>query len=247
MRLCSLTQDLKEKRWNVMIELKKNAAYSLPALFSLLQVWNVYFRHTFRNVKLVSGTFPSYFHPGNPNFLTIHHGSKISSWGTDMWTKLTLQPLLKCTYFLISSTCISFETGEEFCVGKRFFRIAANRKGVSAGGEERYKRGFSHAKHTRRLPAIPLGILFRNPPGETVEVLHKWPSFWKRQTSGLKGSAQEMSNFTNTKEGSSLSVGLFWCGCQSSAGHEDVPIPVCSYSLETWSSDSIYFLPLKQW
>lgn len=163
------------------------------------------------------------------------------------WTKLTLQPLLKCTYFLISSTCNSFEAGEEFCVGKRFFRIAANRKGVSAGGEEQYKRGFSHAEHTRRLPAIPLGILFRNPPGETVEVLLKWPSFWKRQTSGLKGSAQEMSNFTNTKEGSSLSVGLFWCGCPSSPGHEDVPIPLCSYSLETWTSDSIYFFPLKQW
>lgn len=247
MRLCSLTQDLKEKRWNVMIKLKKKCCIQSPC--------------PFQPTSGLKRVFPSHIQKCKTDLRELSH--PISTLETQTfsqyimvqrlapeeqtWTKLTLQPLLKCTYFLISSTCISFETGEEFCVGKRFFRIAANRKGVSAGGEERYKRGFSHAKHTRRLPAIPLGILFRNPPGETVEVLHKWPSFWKRQTSGLKGSAQEMSNFTNTKEGSSLSVGLFWCGCPSSAGHEDVPIPVCSYSLETWSSDSIYFLPLKQW
>jgi len=68
-------------------------------------------------------------------------------------------------------------------------------KGVPVGGEERYKQGVSHTKNTGQLPATHLGILFRNPPGETVKVLLKWTGFCKGQTSGMKHSAQEMSNF----------------------------------------------------
>lgn len=57
----SHTGPQRERSWNVKIRLKKNAAYNLPALFSLLQVWNMYFLHRFRNVKLISGNFPILF------------------------------------------------------------------------------------------------------------------------------------------------------------------------------------------
>lgn len=76
-----------EKRWNVKMKcLKKNAAYSLPALFSLLQVWNVYFHHRFRNVKLVSGNFPILFPPWKPK---IFHNT---SWFKDQLLRNRREP-----------------------------------------------------------------------------------------------------------------------------------------------------------
>lgn len=104
----------------------------------------------FRNSKLVLEYFPMVFPPG-----TLKFSWYIPFLRMPVWSSAPKEQHIQRADSLASAKCIYFlipHFSKSFAWASSFFRTAANRKGVLEGGEGRYKRGVSHAGHTRRRP-----------------------------------------------------------------------------------------------